>query len=309
MSHQRKLEEETCQPRFIGTDDETYARWNRKLNRSWASADYAKIGVTRYRSSAKPWPRRSGFAHRQCHGSGRCRRERQCLIGTCPSVLPCHVDRFCRGYAGTKGSLGRSAEDLTIDFEIADAQDLHYADNSLSKASFLPSVSCLRQTRKSQRAKELIRVCRSGGKIALACWTPQGFTGRVCATIGRHMGAGSGFKSPTELGPRGMAARAFRSALAAKSRSRGSTTTFRYRSPEHYLDFLPHELRTDAQGVPGRGPRKGEHALGQRHPGYRASVQYCNRTGSLCAPSEYAEVVMTKDMTRPTTTNQPRRRL
>lgn len=44
-------------------------------------------------------------------------------------------------------------------------------------------------------AKELLRVCRPGGVIAMANWTPQGFMGQMFKAISRYVGP-SGMPSP-----------------------------------------------------------------------------------------------------------------
>lgn len=50
-------------------------------------------------------------------------------------------------------------------------------------------------------AEELVRVCRPGGVIAAAMWTPEGIQGRMFATVGRHMPAPpAGFEPPVLWG-------------------------------------------------------------------------------------------------------------
>ncbi len=68
-------------------------------------------------------------------------------------------------------------ENLTINFEEADAEDLPFREAefdlvmSMFGAMFAP--------RPDRVAAELARVCRRGGRIAMANWTPQGFTGKL----------------------------------------------------------------------------------------------------------------------------------
>jgi SAM-dependent methyltransferase len=57
-------------------------------------------------------------------------------------------------------------------------------------ASFDAVLSCLGvmfTARHRSAARELLRVCRPGGTIALASWTPVGFLGRVCQTVAAHL--------------------------------------------------------------------------------------------------------------------------
>lgn len=49
-------------------------------------------------------------------------------------------------------------------------------------------------------AEELIRVCKPGGKIGLANWTPNGFVGQMFKTLGRHVPPPAGVGSPAQWG-------------------------------------------------------------------------------------------------------------
>src|SRR5690606_39200364 len=93
-------------------------------------------------------------------------------------------------------------------------------------------------TADQQRAAgELLRVVRPGGRIALANWTPEGFIGRLFATLGKHVPPPPGAKSPALWGTRSWIEGAFgagSSELVTNSR----TYTFRYRSPEHWLEVF-----------------------------------------------------------------------
>ena len=69
-----------------------------------------------------------------------------------------------------------AAENLKIRFDEGDAEQLPYGDGefdiviSMFGAMFAP--------RPERVAAELLRVCRSGGLIAMANWTPSGFVGK-----------------------------------------------------------------------------------------------------------------------------------
>jgi hypothetical protein len=53
-----------------------------------------------------------------------------------------------------------------------------------------------------QAASELLRVCRPGGKIRLANWTPEGFIGTLFRTIGKYVPQAPSVKSPARGAPR-----------------------------------------------------------------------------------------------------------
>ena len=52
-------------------------------------------------------------------------------------------------------------------------------------------------------AAELMRVCKSGGKIGLANWTPDGFIGQLFKTLGKYLPPPAGVKSPGAVGNAG----------------------------------------------------------------------------------------------------------
>ena len=64
---------------------------------------------------------------------------------------------------------------------------------------FPRSASCS-QRDQDKAAAELVRVCKPGGKIGLANWTPDGFIGQLFKTIGKYMPPPAGVKSPALWG-------------------------------------------------------------------------------------------------------------
>jgi 2-polyprenyl-3-methyl-5-hydroxy-6-metoxy-1,4-benzoquinol methylase len=77
------------------------------------------------------------------------------------------------------------AKTLTIRFDEGDAEALPYADASFDVvvtmfgAMFAPQPKLV--------AAELARVCRPGGRVAMASWTPEGFIGQVFKVTGKHL--------------------------------------------------------------------------------------------------------------------------
>jgi SAM-dependent methyltransferase len=90
-----------------------------------------------------------------------------------------------------------AAEGLSIDFEEGDAESLPFADGQFDAVVSL--VGAMFAPRPEMVAAELTRVCRPGGMIAMANWTPGGFVGKLFKTIARHI-APSGMPSPVLWG-------------------------------------------------------------------------------------------------------------
>jgi SAM-dependent methyltransferase len=90
-----------------------------------------------------------------------------------------------------------AAEGLEITFDEGDAESLPYDDAQFDVVTSL--IGAMFAPRPELVARELTRVCRPGGTIAMANWTPGGFIGQMFKTISRHI-APSGMPSPVLWG-------------------------------------------------------------------------------------------------------------
>lgn len=77
------------------------------------------------------------------------------------------------------------AEDLDVNFIEGDAEMLDLPDASFDLVVSL--IGAMFAPRPERVAAELIRVCRPGGRIVMANWTPEGFVGQMFKTIGKHV--------------------------------------------------------------------------------------------------------------------------
>jgi len=182
-----------------------------------------------------------------------------------------------------------AAERLAIEFREADAEALPFPNASFD--AVVSTFGVMFTPDQDRAAAELIRVCRHGGKIGLANWTPEGFIGQVFKAIGKHLPPPAGVKSPALWGTRARIAELFEPhAVSIKSSQR--SFVFRYRSPEHWLEvfkgYYGPLLKTFAALPPA-----GQAALRRD---LMALVGQFNRSGdaSLVLPSEYLEIVITR---------------
>ncbi len=76
-------------------------------------------------------------------------------------------------------------EALPLDTQVADAEALPFADASFDVV--LSTFGVMFASEAQRAAGELLRVCRPGGRIALANWTPDGVVGGALAIVGRHV--------------------------------------------------------------------------------------------------------------------------
>jgi SAM-dependent methyltransferase len=89
------------------------------------------------------------------------------------------------------------AEALPAQFDEGDAEALPYADASFDMVASL--FGAMFAPRPDLVARELVRVCRPGGTIALANWTKTGFIGQMFALVSKFI-APPGMPSPVLWG-------------------------------------------------------------------------------------------------------------
>jgi len=77
------------------------------------------------------------------------------------------------------------AEGLNAEFEVGDAEAMPYADRSFDVV--MTMFGAMFAPRPDVTARELKRVCRPGGLLAMANWTPEAFTGQMFKTNGKHV--------------------------------------------------------------------------------------------------------------------------
>ncbi len=187
------------------------------------------------------------------------------------------------------GRLRAGAEGFTVNFQKADAEDLPFAAESFDAVA--STFGGMFSPDQSRTASEMLRVCRSGGRIGLANWTPDGFIGQMFKTIGRHLPPPTGLKSPALWGTYEWIEKTFRtnsSSLTAEPRH----FVFRYRSPQHFLDVFreyygPMLKAFETLNATGRK------ALAQD---IIELIGRFNQSGdeSMIVPSDYLEVVVTR---------------
>lgn len=93
------------------------------------------------------------------------------------------------------------AENLNVAFDEGDAEALPYADGTFDVVTSL--VGAMFAPRPDLVASEMTRVCRPGGRIAMANWTPHGFVGQMFKTIAKYI-APNGMPSPVLWGDEGI---------------------------------------------------------------------------------------------------------
>jgi ubiquinone/menaquinone biosynthesis C-methylase UbiE len=125
------------------------------------------------------------------------------------------------------------AEGLAVQFEQADAEGLQFADGAFDVV--VSTFGVMFTPNQEKAAAELARVCKPGGKIGLANWTPASFIGELFKLMGRYLPPPAGVKPPSLWGTEERLRELFGSRIAALQAPRRNYM-FRYRSPRHWLD-------------------------------------------------------------------------
>ncbi len=133
-----------------------------------------------------------------------------------------------------RGRRRAEAEGLEVTFEPADAEALPYPTASFDVV--LSTFGVMFAPDHERAAGELMRVCRRGGRIGLASWTPTGFLGQLFRVVGRHVPPPPGVRSPLLWGTDAHIRELFKGAARVEHMVR--TFDFRYRSPEHWIEVF-----------------------------------------------------------------------
>ncbi|MGH8702648.1 MAG: class I SAM-dependent methyltransferase [Burkholderiales bacterium] len=188
-----------------------------------------------------------------------------------------------------RGRARASAEGLAVQFEEADAENLGYPDGSFDVV--LSTFGVMFTPNQEKAASELARVCKRGGKIGLANWTPGSFIGQLFKLIGRYVPPPAGVKSPALWGTEERLRELFGDRIAALDAAR-KNFVFRYRTPRHWLDtfrtyYGPMHKTFGALDADKQEALAGDLiGLAQR---FNAATD-----GTMVAPGEYLEVVIQK---------------
>lgn len=188
-----------------------------------------------------------------------------------------------------RGRIRAAAEGLSVQFKEEDAEALSFGDTTFDVV--VSTFGVMFTPNQDKAAAELLRVCKSGGKIGLANWTPEGFIGQLFKTLGKYLPPPAGAKSPALWGTPARLTEMFGTS-AASIKTEPRNFMFRYRSPEHFLDifktYYGPMLKAFAalDEVNQRGLRNDLLAL----------IGKMNRAhdGTMIVPSEYLEIVITK---------------
>ena len=251
---------------------------------AWSSGDFAVIGTTLQivgETLCEAVDLRSGQSVLDVaagNGNATLAAARRFARVTSSDYVPALLER---------GAARARAEGLEIEFTEADAENLPFPDASFDVV--LSTFGVMFAPDQARSASELLRVCRPGGTIGLACWTPAGFLGDLFAVVGRHVPPPAGLRSPMEWGDERRLKELFGN-QATSLRVELREFPFRYLSAAHWIDLFRtwygpvHKAFAALDPAGQQALDRDLHALLARHD--RGAGR------GLVVPGEYAEIVI-----------------
>jgi ubiquinone/menaquinone biosynthesis C-methylase UbiE len=179
------------------------------------------------------------------------------------------------------------ADGLPIVTRVADAENLPFADGEFDVA--LSTYGVMFAPNQERAASELIRVVRSGGRIGLANWTPDGFVGELFRVVGRFVPPPTGLMPPAAWGTETRIVELF-GPHATDIRTERRQFTFRNMSAEHWIHEFRHYYGPVLKAFDALDAN-GREAF---HDALLELLGRYNRGGreALIVPSDYLEVVI-----------------
>ena len=253
-----------------------------RQQQTWASGNYAVIGTTLQivgESLCEAVDPSAGWRVLDV-AAGNGNASLAAARRGCDVVATDYVDELLGA-----AELRAEADGLFLRTQVADAEALPFEDGEFD--AVLSTFGVMFVPDPQRAAGELARVCRPGGRIGLANWTPEGFVGRMFKIVGAHVPPPAGVPSPLAWGTENRLAELF--GTKAKVEVERRHFVFRYRSADDFFDtfrtyYGPVLRAWEALDEAGRESFRSQ---------LTALADECNRStnGALAVPSEYLEVV------------------
>ena len=258
-----------------------------KQQRMWGSGDYTAVAA-----------RIHSMAERLCEAADVVAGSRVLDVATGSgnaAIAAARSDADVVGIDYVPALLARAreraqAERLAVEFVEADAEALPFPDASFDVV--LSVVGVMFAPDQERAAAELVRVCRPGGTIALASWTPGGFIGDLLRTVARHTPPPAGVRPPVQWGDPTRLDELLGDAVT-RIDANERTFTFRHRSADDFADFFlenygPTERAAAALDEAGRAALRSDLAT------LAAEASRLPAGGPVAIPATYLEAVATR---------------
>ena len=270
----------------INTPAPDFAAIKAKQQATWASGDFAVIGTTLQIVGESLCEAVDVRAHERVldvaagNGNATLAAARRFASVVSTDYVPALLD---------KGAVRAKAEGYEVEFRVADAEDLPFAPGTFDVV--LSTFGAMFTPDHRRPAAEMLRVLRSGGRVGLANWTPEGFIGQLFKVIGAYLPPPAGLKSPALWGTEPHIVELF-GPQAADIRCTRKHFNFRYASAAHWVQVF-----RDFYGPTHKAFAALDSAQqASLERDIVALLERLNVAGpsSLVVPGEYLEVVVVK---------------
>jgi ubiquinone/menaquinone biosynthesis C-methylase UbiE len=182
-----------------------------------------------------------------------------------------------------------AADGLPLDLREGDAEALPFPDGAFDVV--LSTFGVMFAPDQERAARELLRVSRHGGRIGLASWTPDGFTGQMFKVVASHVPPPAGLRGPPLWGTEARLIELF-GAEARELRTQRREFTFRYRSTAHWLEVFRTWYGPTHRAFAALSP-EGRDALAADLVALAERLNVA-RDGTMVVPAAYLEAVITR---------------
>ncbi len=187
-----------------------------------------------------------------------------------------------------RGRERAAAEGLDVTLLEGDAETLPFPDRSFDAVTSVFGSMFAPDHR--QAASELVRVCRPGGTIALASWTPDGFIGELFRTVAGHVPPPAGVASPMLWGTEAHLSELFDDAIESLEVVE-QTFTFRYRSADEFVEFFRTWYGPTLKAFGALEDPQSRRALGDDLVALAERYDRLESGDAIAIPSTYAEAI------------------
>jgi len=262
-----------------------FAAIKTKQQATWASGDYAVVGNTiplMAELLCEAMDVRSGWQVLDvAAGNGNATlaaARRGCRV-TSTDYVPALLE---------SGRRRAEAEGWKVTFEEADAENLPFGDGTFD--AVVSTVGVQFAPNQERSAAEMFRVCKAGGKIGLANWTPAGFVGKMFKIIAKYVPPPAGVKPASGWGTVFRVHELFRAANKIETTRR--EFMFRSHSTQRWLEVFRTYYGPMLKAM-GTLDEEGQTALSAELLELADELNLAE-DGTMVVPSEYLEIVITK---------------
>ena len=250
----------------------------------WSRGDFAKIGIAaqivqeELCEAVDVLPGRRALDVACGAGNGAIAAARRNAEAVGLDYVPALLER---------GRERAAAEGYDVEFVEGDAQELPFEDGSFDYV--ISTFGAMFAPDQEKTAAELLRVCRSGGRIGMANWPPRGLVGGgLFKVIAEHAPPPPGIQPSVLWGTEDRLRELFGDGVSELTLNERHVN-FRYDSPEQWLEFFREFFGPMMMAF----ERVGDQGAAALEKDLLAVAREANRAGdaALVAPAEYVEVV------------------